>query len=152
MTISANVSSSDAKRVAAHLDRLLKDVEARVGEALAEGALLVAATARNTIQSGNRGGRLYQRHGIAHIASAPGEPPAEQSGQLSDSINVEQDDQQTAHHVTVGAPYAAALEFGSVHLLPRPFLRPALEINRDRIKRLVLDAAQDAIDKAGKVS
>lgn len=152
MSLSSSVSSSDAKRMAAYLDRLLKDVEARVEQALGEVALLVAQTARNSIQSGDRGGRLYQRHGIVHIASAPGEPPAEQSGQLADSIDVEQDDQQTAHRVTVGAPYAASLEFGSLHMSPRPFLRPALEINRERIKRLVLDAARDAMDKAGNVS
>ena len=67
-----------------------------------------------------------------HRASAPGEPPAPDTGTLRRSAFIERTDRGV--RVGVAMPYAAALEFGTTRagrdrktvILPRPFLRPAL--------------------------
>lgn len=60
-----------------------------------------------------------------HRASAPGEPPAPDTGTLRNSIHTA----RRGTRVTVGTPvdYAPPLEFGGIHLKRRPFMRPAFE-------------------------
>ena len=41
---------------------------------------------KRVIETGSRSGRVYFRRGVAHQASAPGEPPASQTGKLSGSF------------------------------------------------------------------
>lgn len=73
-------------------------------------------------------GRTYIRRGVVHQASAPGEPPAVDTGRLRGSVHTSATGNEGAVRVGVIAPYAAALEFGAPErsLLPRPYLRPAL--------------------------
>ncbi len=71
-----------------------------------------------------------------HRASAPGEPPASDTGTLSGAIGVALfGDARTELFagVTVDssiASYWRDLEFGTVNMEPRPFVRPALSIGR----------------------
>ncbi|MCX7689046.1 MAG: hypothetical protein N2045_13870 [Fimbriimonadales bacterium] len=71
-------------------------------------------------------------------SSAPGDPPARQTGHLQESIKYVIDRQKLI--AVVGpfegpptvirpkpVPYAALLEYGTRHIAPRPFVRPALE-------------------------
>lgn len=53
------------------------------------------------------------------------------SSSLAESIRVEAKD--TAALITATAPYAAAVELGSVRRAARPFLRPALLDNKDMV-------------------
>jgi hypothetical protein len=80
--------------------------------------------------SGPRSGRLYlkrdYRGKIVHKASAPGEPPATDTGNLANSIGSRMTG-RTEGEVTVTAEYAAALELGSAHIAPRPFFAPAVK-------------------------
>jgi HK97 gp10 family phage protein len=78
-------------------------------------------------------GRVYVRSGgRTHQASAPGDPPARDSGRLQESVKVKR---QNSNSYTVGPDpeafkngfYPANLEFGTLHIAPRPFMRPALE-------------------------
>ena len=64
-------------------------------------------------------------------ASAPGDPPAPDTGALRGSITHEFVDDSTVH---VGSPleYAAPLEFGTLHIAPRPFMRVAIAKVRKR--------------------
>ncbi len=65
------------------------------------------------------------RHGD-HIASAPGEPPAIDTGNLANSMS----HQMIGPHegeVTVGAEYSVDLEMGGSGMAPRPYLGPAVE-------------------------
>lgn len=78
--------------------------------------------------SGSRSGRIYRRgiHGtIVHQASAPGEPPATDTGNLAHSIGARMIG-RTEGEVTVSAEYAAVLELGGVHMAPRPYFAPAV--------------------------
>lgn len=105
----------------------------RIGEAqMRRLSLAVRTTAtglerimKRSITSEPKHGILYDRPGgKPHRASAPGEPPASDTGTLVNSI-------QTRHvaelesQVVVGAEYGAELEYGRVRVAPRPFVRPA---------------------------
>ena len=88
----------------------------------------IEARAKNSL-SGPRSGRLYQRGAtgnIVHQASAPGEAPATDIGNLANSIGARMLG-QTEGEVTVGAEYAAVLELGGRRIAPRPFFAPAVK-------------------------
>lgn len=71
-------------------------------------------------------GRIYQRPGRTHQASAPGEPPATDYGVLERSITVvEEGDGRVA--VGTGDPKAVDLEFGSSRIAARPNFAPVAE-------------------------
>ena len=125
-------------------DNLLAAVEDAVDRALRDGAEGVAETARTSILGGAPAGSVTVRDGRAHVASAPGQPPASDSGALAASIAVEAS--ADGYDIVASAPYAATLELGGVHILPRPFLRPALDAHRDAIREAVIEAARNAVE------
>ena len=103
-------------------------------------ALDIQARAQMAIMNPPKGGRIYRRGNVAHQASAPGEAPATDTGALVNSAytkKVADADYETGFT----AEYAAALEFGTAKIAPRPYLRPAVEAVRDAfiraIKRIV---------------
>jgi hypothetical protein len=85
-------------------------------------------------------GREYRRGDKVHIAAAPGEAPAIDTGALSASGYAEQV-QEGTWEVGFTTEYAAAQEYGTPRIEPRPYLRPAVEAHRDgfmaAIRRLV---------------
>ena len=85
----------------------------------------VKAQAVVEITQGEKSGRIYSQHGVKHQASAPDESPANDTGNLINSISVENTGELTSV-VNVGAPYGLYLEVGTVHVSPRPFISPAL--------------------------
>lgn len=107
--------------------------EKRATEKLVEPANALADETRS--QLGRPGhGRVYHygrgRLGARlHQASAPGEPPAPNTRTLQKSIHIEHP-RPGVVRVIADAPGAAALEFGSGRMGPRPFLRPALSAIR----------------------
>lgn len=88
--------------------------------------------------SGPKRGRAYKRKGVVHIASAPGEAPAIDTGNLANSIQARMVDDLTGE-VDVAADYGPALEFGGKNAA-RPFMQPAA------------DAVQPGFDKACEVA
>jgi len=85
-------------------------------------------------------GRTYTRGNITHTASAPGEPPAVDTGRLRASISFH----TYTNYVDVGTnvEYAAPLEFGTSKMAARPFLRPALQRNQREIVRVFIEGAK----------
>jgi hypothetical protein len=82
------------------------------------------------------GGRVYLRPQGAEIASAPGQPPAPFTRRLVDSIHVEMRVGPAGVYALVGSdePEAHLTEFGTIHMAPRPFIRPTLAlIGGDRV-------------------
>jgi phage gpG-like protein len=145
-------------QLAAALSAGQKRLTAAIGRAVTKGALKVQGRAKQKILQGAKTGREYKygKNGKrTHVASAPGQPPANWTGNLARSIKaisaVENGGVWTAK-VVANAPYAAALEFGTrsagrsrrVVIEERPFLRPSVaELARDiddDIKRAVAEA------------
>lgn len=71
-------------------------------------------------------GRIYRRRGITHQASAPGEPPASDTGRLVQSARTLYDTTALTGIVNWSTEYAGFLEFGTSRMAPRPYARPAL--------------------------
>lgn len=100
------------------------------------GATRVHEEGTSLIQDAPATGRVYQRRGVTHQASAPGEPPASDTGTLAQSGEVRPKPSELVATVNWSTDYAASLEYGSQRIEPRPFARPALmnvrvEINED---------------------
>ena len=103
-------------------------------------ALDIQARAQMAIMNPPKSGRIYRRGNVAHQASAPDEAPATDTGALVNSAYTKKladADYETGFTVE----YAAALEFGTPKIEPRPYLRPAVEAVRKAfiaaIKRIV---------------
>ena len=75
---------------------------------------------------GSKTGRVYTRGGKSHQASAPGEGPAVDTGNLFNSIEVEKE-RSCVDVVAVYAEYGALLEFGTQRIASRPFITPAVK-------------------------
>lgn len=89
--------------------------------------------------SGNRSGRTYKVPGTqrTYTASAPGEAPAQATGELRQSVKISVDIEGAEIIGKVGTdlPYAPCLEYGTKKMAARPWLRPSLEKSEPEIKR-----------------
>ncbi len=104
---------------------------------------LVRNEAINSIVTGTRSGREYRRRGVVRIASAPGEPPARDLGNLHNNITLQMNPALLMVSVNSAAKYSAALEFGTRKMAPRPFMRRALMKHIASIDRIVsMEVAQ----------
>lgn len=83
-----------------------------------------------------RSGRLYPRGARMHRASAPGEPPAPDTGTLRASVRTDQAPSGVVT-VRVQTPYAVVLEFGAPerNLASRPYFRPTLQAARAAMRQ-----------------
>lgn len=74
-----------------------------------------------------------------HRASAPGDPPAVDTGRLRSSWGFQSRRTATGADVTIatGDKKAALLEFGTSKMKPRPSIRPVMLRNRTAITRIV---------------
>jgi hypothetical protein len=76
-----------------------------------------------------KNGKLYVFGSrVPHQASAPGAPPAADTGRLLGSIKHELGEDAEGLYAKIGTDvaYALYLELGTRYMAPRPFLRPAL--------------------------
>lgn len=103
----------------------LPDLQRRMRNEL---AAAVKDTARE-IETRIKVGMAAPHSGVVydnHRASAPGEMPAVDTSHLINSIQVEAEGELT-QIVYTNAEYAAHLEYGTVRMAARPFMRPSAE-------------------------
>lgn len=106
--------------------------------------LWVEGTVKRSFKPGT--GRIYIRGGKVHRASAPGEPPAVDTGRLRSSITHEVKIQgnEVSGLVGTNVEYAKYLELGTNKMAARPFLRPAVFNNKGEIIRQFQAGAKGA--------
>ena len=102
-------------------------------------------------------GLLYPRgKGRMHQASAPGQSPANDYGNLVKSITTNYNEPKLEGNVNIGAEYGHRLEYGFVGVdsigrtydMPaRPFARPALEETTPVIRQSIADEINKALNK-----
>lgn len=112
-----------------HMKRLREihdNVEKGTIVALLEAGEMVRQYAMASIREGTV-------RGPGHIPSVPGSPPKGDTGRLELGIEVELRRSELTVNVISRAPYSAALELGTARIAPRPFMRPALQANRNRL-------------------
>jgi hypothetical protein len=95
-----------------------------------------------------RTGRIYRRRRVVHRASAPGEPPAPDTGMLLGSIQItRQEDRPPFIEVGSTVVYARSLEFGSQQVAPRPAWTPAAEETRAELPRMIVEFVRRAMGR-----
>ena len=99
----------------ARLKALPAAAEVAAGDALREVADGAAEDVRSALQESTGGAR-----------SVPDAVPADPEGRLAAAVTVVRHPDRPAAAVTVDLPFAHYLEFGTVKMAPRPFLRPAM--------------------------
>jgi hypothetical protein len=100
--------------------------------------------------SGPRSGRIYSRHGIIHQASAPGEPPASDTGKYRQSVTTtppEWNGDDVACAVGTDRPQARILEYGGIagngaRILPRPLWEQTFAEERDTLETIMAEVVQ----------
>lgn len=108
---------------------------------------IMVGDAKRAVARGPKTGRIYMKgknRNIRHQASAPGEPPATDTGRLVNSIvgDAKVVGRQVQGYLEARTSYAGYLEFGTRHMAARPFMTPAVMRNRDRAIALMRDAVQ----------
>ena len=149
MDIKINVKN--LKKVMSQLGRLNKDLEQPFQEVVKGGGQLIRAEAVKSIQSGAKSGIVYEKYNPrrSHRASAPGQAPASDTGNLVSKIRVKQKNPNTTI-VESGADYSAFLEYGTSKMQPRPFLFPAFEKSKEKITQAVFQRVVTAIERLVK--
>jgi hypothetical protein len=102
---------------------------ASVGRALFAGGEMIQVEAQISITRGAVSGK-------AHVPSAPGSPPNNDTGVLANNIETVQVAVGLVE-VSSNAPYAAAQEFGNSKLPARPYMAPAAAAKRKEVAALV---------------
>jgi hypothetical protein len=126
-----------------HFDEAVKKIvdtsKDRVHEAVNE----VRNTTLETL-TGERTGRMYTIPGTnkEYQASAPGEPPAIQLGDLFKSVKggVDKENDKVIGYVGTDLDHGRVLEFGrrDGHMAPRPWLRISFEKAEAKVKEIFL--------------
>ena len=111
-----------------------------VEKAVNSGALAIHGTAIKLVQKGPRSGITYprQKGSKTHTASAPGEPPKTDTGNLVSNIKlaVGKDGPMFVARIIADTPYAKWLEFGTAQNGgPRPFMQPAFQKHERQIRK-----------------
>ena len=132
-------------------DTLKKDLETPFREVIAGGAQLIRGQAIRSIQTGPKSGRIYEKYNPrrTHRASAPGQAPASDTGNLVRNIVVKQENPDLVK-VESNATYSSFLEFGTSKMLARPFLFPATERSRKKIAQAVFNRVVKEIKRLVK--
>jgi HK97 gp10 family phage protein len=131
MTVSWNGSS------------ILQKVRAATVTALVRGTEAIREEAVTLINTGPKTGRVYRRNGVVHRASAPGQSPAADTGDLANKIATSVDASALTGTVEFASGHAKMLEFGTRNIAPRPFARVAAAHKS-------VEIAKDAADEIGK--
>ena len=136
------------KKVMASLKNLEQDLEKPFREVIVGGAQLIRGEAIKSIQSGPKSGRIYEKYNPrrTHRASAPGQAPASDTGNLVRNIAVKMESRDQVAVVS-SAPYSQFLEFGTSKMLPRPFLFPATQRSKKKIAMAIFNRVVSEIRK-----
>ena len=107
------------------------------------------------MQRGQKSGRTYKKSdpNRTHKASAAGEAPATDTGELAGSVAVVEGGRgRIGPVVFVGSDldYAEWLEFGTRDMAERPWLRPAVEKNRPLFRKRLVNAIKKTQTRVGK--
>ena len=128
----------------AELRDMSSKLHTEVADAVAETTLAIESGVKLRIQRGSKTGKVYQKYNPrrTHQASAPGQSPATDTGNLINSIYTDIAGLTGAVGSTLA--YASYLEYGTTRLLARPAWTPTVEDERDEFYRRMEAAAAKA--------
>jgi HK97 gp10 family phage protein len=116
-----------------------KSIEKEFKKNLRIAGMMVRNTAVQSILSGGKSGKVYEKYNPrrTHRSSGEGQAPASDTGFLASNIVLSKiNDQDMSIEVESRAEYSEFLEFGTQNMKARPFMFPALEENKPKIRRM----------------
>ncbi len=128
-----------------HGDEMLVRVRAGALAGVSEAIGIVDARAVSLILDTTKSGRIYKRRGVAHQASAPGEPPASDTGTLLNRRHIDLFPDRLAARLTFSAGHALPLELGTKNMEPRPFAVPALRATEQEVRGVIMQRITEAL-------
>lgn len=135
MSINIKVEGLDELRAAL----AATDFDGAVSDAIAETALELESRVVRAIQRAPATGRIYQKYKPkrTHQASAPGQPPATDTGALAGSVYSD----ISPGMATIGSrlAYASYLEYGTRRMAPRPIWAPEAERAREALRDRIIE-------------
>ena len=127
-------------RLTFHTKEVMHSMEQTASKRMAEAVNVVRNTVLETL-SGTRSGRTYKVPGTqrTYTASAPGEPPAQATAGLRQSIKgtVEGEGRKVIGKVGTPLDYGKHLEFGTHRMKPRPWLKISFEKSLSKVKSIL---------------
>ena len=144
-------SVKNIKKVLSQLNKLEKDMEIPFQEIVKGGGQFIRGEAIKSIQAGAKSGIVYEKYNPrrSHRASAPGQAPASDTGNLVSKIIVKQKSKNITN-VESNADYSAFLEYGTSKMEPRPFMLPAFEKSKKPIINAVFNRVKKKIEEYTK--
>ena len=138
--------------IQANLNKISTAAKQLISHAVFKGVADVEKEAKMSIQRGGKSGIVYQRYSPkrTHRSSAPGEPPASDTGFLVNSIKRKMDMDKLGGEIRSRAAYSKYLEYGTSKMMPRPYMFPALEKHRGKIKTRINRAVAAANRRGSK--
>jgi len=150
-TVELNKLNKKLTEIGSKLNKAAMKIPSEVAQELTIGANEIRNTIITSMQKEKKTGRIYRKSkNVEHQASAPGEPPAVDTGELLRSIMFDVHKFAVEIGVAGGAPYAEHLEFGTKKMKPRPFIDPAVEKHKQAIIDKVGDGVFEVIAKSVK--
>lgn len=123
------------------LKRLIAALDRNVPEAVVQGARLIEDRAKGLIMEGSVSGS-------GHVTSAPGEAPNNDLGDLIRGIEHHHPEPLRAQVISQSQA-AASLEWGTSRMRERPYMRPAAMTEERNVAKLIGQAVNSSIKKAG---
>ena len=124
-----------------------KRLEAAINRGVFRATELVREEILRRILQDAKSGRIYMRRSVAHQASAPGEAPASDTGNLVRLITTRYFPDQFLGQVVSSAEYARSLEYGSSRVAPRPHMRVSLETKRVEVEQAISDEIRVELER-----
>jgi len=150
-TVELSKLNKKLAKVGRKLNKAAMEVPGEVAQELTIGANEIRNTIITSMQKEQKTGRIYRKSkNVEHQASAPGEPPAVDTGELLRSVMFDVHKFAVEIGVAGGGPYAEPLEFGTKKMEPRPFIDPAVEKHKQAILDRVGDGVFEVIAKSVK--
>lgn len=126
--------------------RVMQQLNTAAQTGLRKSGKIILDEMRRLILDEAKTGKMYG----SHQASAPGEAPANETGELVESFTAEVDtsikDKPTLI-IGARADHATFLEYGTKFMAPRPFMRPAINNVQRRVEMAIALEIQKALNK-----
>jgi len=129
-------------RLMAKLHAMGPEAEARVRKAARLGMLAIRDEVMKSIRPVGKHGKFYhskRNPKVMYQASAPDEPPSQDTTELKNGITnvLDLPGDEVGVMIISQAPYSADLEYGTSNMEARPFMGPAFRHNKAYCKELI---------------
>lgn len=144
------VELKNQDQLEAHFKSIESNTPVQMRKAINAAALMVKSYAQNSINR-QSAGKPYNRYQPTRtgLASKEGQAPNKDRGNLVDNILTSSGTGiKTKEYfalVRSQAPYSKDLEYGTENMKARPFMKPAIDANREKIKALVAKAIRGVL-------